>query len=143
MENEADDPSLHDGLIAEINAIAAETEEKCRSVVHPEVENVASMLPDWAAGYFVRERRHYEVCGKILEVMVGPGWPWSDSWKTTATVAIASEIYDSHDWKQMPILADALTDTGCDERVILGYCRGDGPFCRGCWILDEILDKRE
>jgi hypothetical protein len=41
----------------------------------------------------------------------------------------------------MPILADALQDSDCDNDDILDHCRGRCPHCRGCFIVDFILGK--
>jgi hypothetical protein len=41
----------------------------------------------------------------------------------------------------MPILADALEDSGCNNREIIQHCRGDGPHVKGCWVVELILGK--
>jgi hypothetical protein len=41
----------------------------------------------------------------------------------------------------LPILADALEDAGCDNEEIIAHCRSDGPHVRGCWVVDLILGK--
>jgi hypothetical protein len=41
----------------------------------------------------------------------------------------------------MPVLADALEDTGCDSADILDHCRGAGSHVRGCWVVDLLLGK--
>ena len=43
---------------------------------------------------------------------------------TPAVIAIATEIYEERRFEDMPILADALIDAGCDCEVILAHCRG-------------------
>jgi hypothetical protein len=40
------------------------------------------------------------------------------------------------------ILADALEDAGCTDRAILDHCRGPGPHCSGCFVVD-LLTGRE
>lgn len=67
-----------------------------------------------------------------------------DEWLTynDGTVRrIAQVIYDEKAFDQMPILADALEDAGCDTSVILTHCRGLNNHVRGCWLLDLILGK--
>ncbi|OWK35182.1 hypothetical protein FRUB_10024 [Fimbriiglobus ruber] len=41
----------------------------------------------------------------------------------------------------MPILADALQDSGCCDDQVLTHCRGPGPHVRGCFCVDAILGK--
>jgi hypothetical protein len=43
-------------------------------------------------------------------------------------------------FERLPILADALEDAGRDIADILGHCRGDGPYVRGCWVVDLLRD---
>ncbi len=42
---------------------------------------------------------------------------FSPSWRTDTAVAVARQMYESRDFSAMPILADALQDAGCDNRV--------------------------
>jgi hypothetical protein len=63
------------------------------------------------------------------------------SWRTSTVVALAQQMYDSRDFSLMPILGDALQDTGCNSDDILDHCRGDGPHVRGCWVIDLVLAK--
>jgi hypothetical protein len=62
-------------------------------------------------------------------------------WLTSDVQALARGIYDEKAFDRMPILADALQDTGCDTADVLSHCRGDGPHVRGCWVLDLLLGK--
>ncbi|MCE9566323.1 MAG: hypothetical protein K8U57_30230 [Planctomycetes bacterium] len=63
-------------------------------------------------------------------------------WRTSTTVAIACEMYESRDFSAMPILADALQDAGCDNEDILNHCRdANQVHVRGCWAVDQILGK--
>ncbi|MBP3959436.1 hypothetical protein J8F10_29685 [Gemmata sp. G18] len=66
---------------------------------------------------------------------------FSPSWRTSTTVALASQMYESRDFSAMPILADALQDAGCDSADVLDHCRGPGPHVRGCWVVDLALGK--
>lgn len=58
-----------------------------------------------------------------------------------ACLHIARSIYDEQTFDEMPILADALMDAGCDDDAILEHCRSTEPHIRGCWLLDCILRK--
>ncbi|QJW95875.1 hypothetical protein [Frigoriglobus tundricola] len=66
---------------------------------------------------------------------------FSPEWRTGTALTLASQMYDSRDFSAMPILADALQDTGCDSASILDHCRGSGPHVRGCWVVDLVLGK--
>jgi hypothetical protein len=62
-------------------------------------------------------------------------------WRTSTTVAIAHVIYEDRRFQDLPILADALEDAGCDNVDILTHCRGGGEHVRGCWVVDLLLGK--
>ena len=55
--------------------------------------------------------------------------------------AIAEHIQQDRAYHDLPVLADALDDAGCDKPEIIAHCRGNGPHVRGCWVLDIILAK--
>lgn len=54
---------------------------------------------------------------------------------------IAQAIYADQSFAELPILADALEEAGCDNVEILNHCRQPGEHTRGCWVLDLLLDK--
>jgi hypothetical protein len=63
-------------------------------------------------------------------------------WRTTTTVQLAQQMYESRNFSTMPILADALQDADCDNDDVLNHCReSSGVHVRGCWVLDLILSK--
>jgi hypothetical protein len=62
-------------------------------------------------------------------------------WNDHTVRKIAQAIYDEPDFTQVPILADALEEAGCDNEDILSHCRGPGAHSRGCWCVDLILDQ--
>ncbi len=63
------------------------------------------------------------------------------SWLTSTVTILARTMYESRDFTAMPILADALQDSGCEDSQILSHCRGDLVHCRGCWLVDLLLEK--
>jgi len=65
----------------------------------------------------------------------------SSDWLTPTVVSLATAIYDDRAFNRMPILADALTDAGCDNSDILNHCRLPGEHVRGCWAVDLVLGK--
>jgi hypothetical protein len=60
---------------------------------------------------------------------------------TTTIVQLAETIYNERTFDRMPILADALEESGATDSALLGHCRGPGPHARGCHVLDVILGK--
>jgi hypothetical protein len=54
---------------------------------------------------------------------------------------LAQVIYDYRHFTDMPILADALAEAGCDNADLLAHCRSEGAHVRGCWLLDLLLGK--
>jgi hypothetical protein len=63
------------------------------------------------------------------------------AWLSSGVLALAQGIYDEKAFNRMPILADALQDSGCSNEDILNHCRGPGPHCRGCFVIDLILGR--
>jgi hypothetical protein len=66
--------------------------------------------------------------------------PWL-AWNDGTVPKLAQTIYDGRRFKDLPILADALEDAGCDNADILNHCRGLGPHARGCCVVDLLLGK--
>jgi hypothetical protein len=64
------------------------------------------------------------------------------AWNDRLVVRLAQAIYDGMRWGDIPILADALLDAGCDDENLIAHCRSEGPHVRGCWAIDLILGKR-
>jgi hypothetical protein len=52
---------------------------------------------------------------------------------------LARVIYDEDRFGDLPILADALEEAGCNQREILDHCRARQPHYRGCWVVDAVL----
>jgi hypothetical protein len=60
--------------------------------------------------------------------------PFDPAWRTPAARKLARAIYDDRRFNDLPILADALEEAGCDDPDILSHLRGPGPHVRGCWL---------
>ena len=55
---------------------------------------------------------------------------------------IAEGISLDGGYERMPILADAMEDAGCEDRVMLDHLRSaTAVHVRGCWALDVILGR--
>jgi hypothetical protein len=63
------------------------------------------------------------------------------SWNNGTVPAIARHVYDDRAFHDLPILADALEEAGCDNADVLRHCREPGEHVRGCWAVDLVLDK--
>jgi len=66
---------------------------------------------------------------------------WNPEWLSSTVRDLAAHIYDSRDFGAMPILTDALQDSGCDHQLVQEHCRGTKPHARGCWVVDAILGR--
>jgi hypothetical protein len=63
------------------------------------------------------------------------------TWNAGTVPKLAQAIYDERRFGDLPILADALEEAGCDNADILAHCRTEGPHVRGCWVVDLLLGK--
>jgi hypothetical protein len=66
--------------------------------------------------------------------------PWL-TWHGGLLVSMAQRMYDSRDFSDMPVLADALEEAGCSDTDILNHCRQPVGHVRGCWVVDLLLGK--
>lgn len=55
---------------------------------------------------------------------------------------IVRHCYETHDFSDLPVAADALEDANYTDATILDHLRGPGPHYRGCWAVDHLLRKR-
>jgi hypothetical protein len=62
-------------------------------------------------------------------------------WRGPDALRVARCAYEERDWGALPVLADALEESGCDSEPVLRHLRGRGPHARGCWALDLILGR--
>jgi hypothetical protein len=70
--------------------------------------------------------------------------PFDPVWRTVndgVVLRMATAIYQDRSWDDLPILADALEEAGCDQPRLLEHLHGPGPHTRGCWALDLILGR--
>lgn len=63
-------------------------------------------------------------------------------WKTPLVLALARRMYDDGDFSALPVLADALEESGYSEATVLDHLRGPGPHVRGCWVVDLLILKK-
>jgi hypothetical protein len=82
----------------------------------------------------------------LLEIFGNPFRPvtldpvWL-TWHDGLLASMARQMYESRDFTDMPMLADALEEAGCTDQDILAHCRSGGEHVRGCWVVDLLLGK--
>lgn len=72
-------------------------------------------------------------------VTIDPAWL---AWNDGTIPKLAQAIYDKRAFDRMPILADALEESGCNNADILAHCCQPGEHVRGCWVVDAIIGKK-
>lgn len=82
-------------------------------------------------------------CRLVQEVFGNPFDPITldPAWVTPTVKNLANAIYDDRAFDRLPILADALEDSGCASHDILDHCRQPGEHVRGCWAVDLVLGQ--
>ena len=102
----------------------------------------------WTVGRYAVMREELSAQSDLLREIVGtPFFPvtidlsWL-SWQQETVRKIVESIDGDGTYQELPILADALEDAGCDDAEILAHCRSSGPHVRGCWVVDLLLDKQ-
>jgi hypothetical protein len=89
---------------------------------------------------------HIAQCRLLRDIFHGPCSPvfirriWF-RWNTGTINKLAQTIYDERRFGDLPILADALEEAGCDNPDVLAHCRQPGEHVRGCWVVDALLGK--
>ena len=82
-------------------------------------------------------------CHLLRDIFHGPTQPiyFRARWRTDAVTKLASTIYNERKFNDLPVLAAALAQAGCDDKSILDHCRREALHARGCWVLDLVLLK--
>lgn len=154
---------------AEVAAAAAGAWDAARAGVDPDAgsESISDLLERDALQQRIAQlvesgRVSAGVRGGVLEAVIaivdgprrGPSWAtfvrdivgnpfrpvgFNPRWLTSDVVDLARAIYAERAFERLPILADALTDAGCDDEQVIAHCRSDGPHVRGCWVIDLLL----
>jgi hypothetical protein len=62
-------------------------------------------------------------------------------WNDRLVPRLAQTVYDERRWPDLPLLADALLDAGCEDEALMAHCRGGGEHARGCFAVDVILGR--
>lgn len=107
--------------------------------------SVNPVPPSWHAAWTAAYEQARAVQAAIFrDIFPPPGYTPSlaPDWATDTVRALAHDIDDRGDYSACPILADALQDAGCQDRVILDCCRApEGVHVRGNWVVDLLLGR--
>jgi len=117
-------------------------EAGARDAVYSAQRATSNQLAAWNAAVAIgtREQASFlrEVLGNPFRATATDG---SLDWRGGLIPAMARQIYDSGDFRDLPVLADALEDAGCTDPHLLVHCRSVGEHVRGCWALDLLIGK--
>jgi hypothetical protein len=69
---------------------------------------------------------------------IDPAWL---AWHGACVLKLAQRIRAESRFEDLPVLADALEEAGCNDREILCHLRGAGTHVRACWVVDLVLGK--
>jgi hypothetical protein len=106
-------------------------------------DSVMGCLGSWLA--FSPQQR-LRVCILLREILGSPIRPavlnpaWL-SWHDSTIPQMARVIYEERRFGDLPFLADALEEAGCDNADLLTHCRAKGEHVRGCWAVDLLLRR--
>jgi hypothetical protein len=109
-----------------------------------DVANNAIFFDAVEANRLAQERFATAVSNLLRDIFGNPFRPvaFNPAWRTSAAVALATQMYGSRDFGNMPVLGDALEDAGCDNADVIAHCRDPhGVHVRGCWVVDLVLGK--
>src|SRR5262249_22819628 len=67
---------------------------------------------------------------------IDPAWLTAHS---GTALRVARHINQRRSWQELPILADALEEAGCTDRVLLDHCRQPGEHGPRCWVIDLLI----
>jgi hypothetical protein len=70
---------------------------------------------------------------------IHPAWL---AWQSGLVPKMAAQIESERRWSDLPVLADALEEASCRERLILDHCRAGKRHARTCWVLNFLLGRK-
>jgi hypothetical protein len=62
-------------------------------------------------------------------------------WNGGIVVRLAQSIHEEGVFDGLPVLADALEESGCTDADLLAHCREPGSHCLGCWAVEAVLGR--
>jgi hypothetical protein len=139
---------LEEGWLAQLYDVTDSTAQALAHLAEREVFPASAPFrparPEQGNDVFRREQARQ--CALLREVFGDPFLPKSidPMWLAAndgAAVHLARGIYEGRAYEEMPILADALEEAGCDDTDMLWHCRHGKDHVRGCWVVDLLLGK--
>jgi anti-anti-sigma factor len=79
-----------------------------------------------------------DVPAAVESLTTDPHWL---AWNGGTVAKLAQAIHDEQAFDRLPILADALEESGCNDAAMLAHCREPVQHTRYCWLID-ILSRR-
>jgi hypothetical protein len=108
------------------------------------IDSISQLTIIAARGNDREEYAHRHQLALLRDIFGNPFRPvaFDQAWRSESAVALARTAYDTRNFSLLPILADALEESGCDHADILAHCRQpDATHARGCWVVDLVLGK--
>jgi hypothetical protein len=140
-----DSEGVESAALAIANACWIKQDEREKSLMEVMSNSigVSRCFIPWKNAKHIQKRR---VCSIIRDIF---GHPFHTAlfevrllaWNNGVIPKIARNIYDSRDFKLLPILADALEEGGYIDDFILHHARNSNQHFRGCWLIDSILEQ--
>jgi hypothetical protein len=123
------------------NTCVAAVEAGARHAVGAASGSAADPLTVWDVARMAGSREQARLLRDILgnpfrPALVDSAWL---RWQGGLVVSMARQVYEERRFADLPVLADALEDAGCDAADVLEHCRAGGEHVRGCWALDLLL----
>jgi hypothetical protein len=110
-------------------------ETNWRSPTDAEIATAKREQPEYAAQCQLLR----DIFGNLFRtVRIDAGWL---AWNGATVPKIAQTIYDDRAFDRLPVLADALEDSGCNHPDLLTHLRSGRDHVCGCWALDLLLGK--
>lgn len=83
---------------------------------------------------------HYDL---LYDIAPPPPLHIQPTFQRNATIrGIALAIYKTRAWSDLPILGDAIEESGCEDAYVLNHCRDTSlRHTRGCWLLDYCMGR--
>ncbi|VTR90909.1 SMI1/KNR4 family protein OS=Paenibacillus alvei DSM 29 GN=PAV_9c00940 PE=4 SV=1 [Gemmata massiliana] len=92
--------------------------------------------PKWEAARAKQVDLLREIFGNPFRpIHVDPLWL---KWNNGTVPQIADRIYQTNNFGDLLVLADALEEAGCTDAETLAHLRGQSEHVRGCWALDLL-----
>jgi hypothetical protein len=127
-------PPHEDAVIQDMAALVEERAARLRAELPN--DSCRNTLDVWDAEHADMVR---DVLGHLFVAdSIAPAWLAAND---GAASGLVEAIDASGEYRDMPVLADALEDAGCASDAILSHCRQPTRHVRGCWVVDRLLGR--